>query len=233
MTRTSAYRMPISRARFWMIPSPSGQTTYGDMIWAFWELGVRMVQLYPMPQLIPSFSGTVETASGTKGTIGSDGPVSSSPLTMSNSTSDPLDSGITLLRKRDEIHGVIGVRGYMGLKIHYRVSSTAIDPGRAFTAFLKANTIFAVHNDNERGNVAMSAYSPDQRLSVSVKDVEEGSGVGQLTWGMTRLAMQTVWRDIILGFNSGTRTFLEEPKWQLVVFILEYHGTEVGTGYVA
>lgn len=227
------FSLVITPAKFFIIPFEG--CTYGTAVWTFWELGTQIAQRYPGPDPVPTFFSRIQTDAGNVGLI------SIKKLAKVIATSKSSDNGTVTAaaRRRDTImrpslradSGSKPVHEDPNLVVRYNFRGQPLVPGQVFTAFLRANTFYSVHGRDERG-VTMMAYSSDRSTCVALCEVPEGPGRDQLTWERARTAMRTVWREIVIGFVTETRQFVDGPRWESLTFQLEYNGVKIAQGLI-
>ncbi|KAI4112535.1 MAG: hypothetical protein LQ345_006329 [Seirophora villosa] len=231
------YRLRISGETIYVTPRPL--MTDGVLVWFFSEIGRQIATRYPFPHKVPKFWGEFSTAAGMGGgfMIGGPGqnPRGELERSFNASGADAVAAGrgrATTMGRRAFATADSGSRTCVddpNLVIHYRFYRIPIPPGEVFTAFLTAQTFFSEHEEQDRG-VNMLALSADRRVRLSVSDVRTGLGRNVLTIGLAREGLRTVWRDLVMGFDIGTRAFVGEVRWDSVSFTYEYRGVKIGQG---
>lgn len=78
----------------------------------------------------------------------------------------------------------------------------------------------------------MEAFSSDRQIKVRMHGVQEGAGVGTLTWKLVRLALKTVFQSLVMGFQYTRGGFVDGPRWEAMSLVLNYNGVEIGQGFV-
>lgn len=117
------------------------------------------------------------------------------------------------------------------LVVRYGFHGRRLVPGPVFTAILTANTFFRQHGEDERG-VGMVAYGSDWRIHLDVAGVRQGPGIIELPWGLARIAMRTVWREILMRLQKKPGQFVDGPRWEALAFRLEYRSVSTGEGWL-
>ena len=212
-------------------PFRDESVTYSLLIWTLLELGTQMAQHYPMPQLVPAFSSRIVTSRGIVGTLQLLRPAeafsTSADTNLTTATRHRRDAVIATPLEADS--GVRPCRENTDLVVRYQFLRRPLIPSQVFTAFLRSNTFFSAHGMQEPG-VLMVAYSSSRRTHFAITGVGQGPGVNHLTWGLARIAMRTIWRDLIMRFDYDAGDFVDRPRWEAVSFVLEYRGIRVGQG---
>ncbi|KAL9008020.1 MAG: hypothetical protein Q9173_006815 [Seirophora scorigena] len=234
---TQQYRLRISGEIIYVAPRPL--MTDGVLVWFFSELGRQIALRYPFPHKVPKFWGEFSTAAGMGGgfVIGGPGQNPRRELEGSVNASDPgavaaSRRRATTTERRAFLMTDSGSKTCIedpNLVIHYRFYRVPMPPGQVLTAFLTAQTFFSEHEEQERG-VDILALSMDRRVRLSVSDVRTGLGRNVLTWALARVGVRTVWRELVIGFDIGTRAFIGEVRWDSVSFTYEYRGVKIGQG---
>ena len=238
LSRVETFRLVISHAQLRVMPTPSIYCTIDTMVWGLWELGVQMVKHYPMPQSTPSFSAQVWTSRGWLGSIGVSraGPgieeregLAVAARQQKGAHVAPLSffSTPSLIKRLDS--GIIPCRENRDLEVEFQFLYRPLDPGQVFTAFLKSNTFFAANEKQDR-DVIMLAYGSGGQVSLGLTDVKEGLGREQLTWGLARIAMRTLWREVVMSFRADEGRFVDRPRFEELSFVLIYKGVRIGLG---
>ncbi|KAL9598015.1 MAG: hypothetical protein Q9219_004771 [cf. Caloplaca sp. 3 TL-2023] len=205
-------------------------TTCGVLVWTFYEMGRAMVQRYPWPHTVPPFYGSVSTYAGLAAVFrfgadpGNEGTVSK------NGTNDDL----VIARRRDVASAKPPLGADRGIKVcfedkrlvlRYAFLGQPLVPGQAFTAFLRSNTFFSAYA-GKRG-VHMMAYSADRSVRLSLDEITGGRR--HLSWEVGRLGVLTLWR-MVMGFRRESMSFEGTPRWETLMFTLEYDGVAIGQG---
>ena len=238
MTRTETFRLVMSSALFRVVPVPNEYCTIDNMVWGLWELGTQMSQRYPMPQRIPLFSARIWTANGILGDVDvlrpeleikeNEGIVAAARERRgARSASLSSSSAPSLIRRVDS--GSIPCLEDHDLVIEFHFLYRPLDPGQVFTAFLRSNTFFATYGMPDT-DVTMVAYGSGDRVSLGLTDVKEGLGREKLTWGLARIAIRTLWREVVMSFKAEEGRFVDRPRFEKLSFILIYKGVRIGLG---
>ncbi|KAL8794851.1 MAG: hypothetical protein Q9195_002563 [Heterodermia aff. obscurata] len=238
MTRAETFRLVVSHAQFRVMPISNEYCTIDAMVWGLWDLGNQMAQLYPMPRRVPLFSSQIWTSRGWLGSIGVSRPVPGiqdpddsiaavRERRVARSASLSSYSTPSLIKRVDS--GSIPCREDRDLVVEYQFLYVDLDPGQVFTAFLRSNTFFATYNMHDK-DVTMVAYGSGYRISLGVTDVKEGPGMEQLTWGLARIAIKTLWREVVLSFKAEEGRFVDRPRFEKLRFVLIYKGMRIGLG---
>ena len=238
LTRAEAFRLVLSHANLRVMPTPSIYCTVENMVWGLWELGAQMAQHYPLPRPIPSFSAQVWTSRGWLGSIGVSRPApqieereglvaAARPRKVARVA--PLSSSSTpsLIKRVDS--GIIPCREDRDLEVEYQFLYRDLDPGQVFTAFLRSNTYFAAHGMQDK-DVIMLAFGSGGRVNLGLTDVKEGLGRDQLTWELARIAMRTLWIEVVMSFKTEEGRFVDRPRFEELSFVLLYKGVRIGLG---
>ena len=113
------------------------------------------------------------------------------------------------------------------LVVHYNFDRQSLAPARMLTAFLRTLAFCAEHNDDELFGAGMAAFSADGFVRLRMDGVSQaGQGpgaAGQLSWKQARLALRTMWSQVVMGF---------EGRWEAFSFIVEYRGVRIGQGWI-
>ena len=240
MTRTENFLLMISHGQLRLAPVSYQYCTIDSMVWGLWELGTQMAQRYPMPQRVPSFSAQLWTTRGWLGIIGvlrseseiheHEGLVAPArdrtPARSTSLSSSPMPS----LSKRVD-SGSIPCREDHDLVVEFQFLYHPLDPGQVFTAFLRSNTFFAAHGWQDM-DVTMVAYGSGHQISLGLTEVTQGPGMKQLTWGLARIAMGTLWREVVMSFKADEGRFVDRPRFEKLSFILIYKGVKIGLGHL-
>ena len=229
--QSQAFRFAPSR--IYLIFHVRAHATRGTLVWAFWELGRQIATHYPMPRKVPSFKAEVQSSLGVAGSLelglpgaGSAGPFNSSdndPLAPSGRRDAIMSSGLRI----DQ--GTVVCIDDRGLLIHYVFEGRQLLPGEVFTAFLTAQTFVSAHKEEE-SDVDMVALSHGQHVRISLKRVTPAAAGHLFTWRLARIGMNTVWREIVMGYNSQATRYVGPMRWESVSFRFEYRGVTVGRG---
>ena len=210
-----------------------GHATYGLLVWAFWELGRQIAIRYPMPQNVPSFEAEIQSNYGFAGWLEISMPDAGPSLRLNSSESGPL----TPSHRRDVLMNS-ALRSDQGTKvciddhrllIHYIFEGRQLLPGEVFTAFLTAQTFISAHKEEER-DVDMVALSQGQHVGISLKSVNPGSTGHLFNWRLARIGLNTVWREIVMGYSPQVVGYVGPMRWESVSFRFEYRGVWVGKG---
>lgn len=78
----------------------------------------------------------------------------------------------------------------------------------------------------------MEAFSSDRQVRVRMHSVQEGTGVGTLTWKLASLALRTIFQHLVMGFQYSRGGFVDGPRWEAMSFLLDYKGVKVGQGFI-
>ncbi|KAL8777247.1 MAG: hypothetical protein Q9194_002663 [Teloschistes cf. exilis] len=220
--------IPLSRASLSLGPRGQG-TTYKALVWTIWDIGRQIVLRYPFPIRVALFDGSIRSNAATVGYIVARPPPrtvapskgSSGNLTASSRRRVAL---VSPLVRADQ--GSIPCADDPDLVIHYRFTRKALYSGEVFTAFLTAQTYFSEHDSHQRG-VVINAFGLNHAVQLTVQDVEPEGG---LTWGLARIGLRTVWREVIMGYSIDARTFIAPLRWESLTFTFKYRNVEVGGG---
>ena len=220
------------------MPVSNEYCTIDTMVWGLWELGSQIAQQYRMPRRVPPFSAQVSTANGWMGNIGLSRPepgikeheslVAAARERRDARTATLSSSSMPSLIKRVD-SGSVPCSEDHDLVVEFRFLYFDLDPGQVFTAFLRSNTYFAA-NGMQDTDVTMVAYGSGHRISLGLTDVKSGSGREKLTWGLARIAISTLWRDIVLNFKDQEGRFVDRPRFEKLSFVLTYKGVKIGIG---
>ena len=196
-----------------------------------------MAQRYPLPRRIPSFSAQVRTSSGWLGNIGLSRPeaeiqkheslMAAARERRGARSASPASSSMPSLIKRVD-SGSIPCREDPDLVVEFHFLYSDLDPKQVFTAFLRSNTFFAAYGMQDK-DVTMVAYSSGP-VSLGLTDVKQGPGREQLTWGMARIAIRTLWREVVMSFKADEGRFVDRPRFEKLSFVLIYRGVRIGLG---
>lgn len=193
-----------------MIVTPFSQTTYGVLVLGLRETGAQIALKYPMPQRV-----RVHTAAGMIDFISTKKP----PPGIVGSTEDD-SPAFTLARRRSEVAieplltANSDTKPYYedsNLKIHYHFNNRPLVPGQVFTAFLASNTFCSDHEEQERG-VSVEAFGSDRQVRIRVDAEPAGRGMGQSMWRLARIALRTLWQEIVMGFRASRGGFVDRPR---------------------
>lgn len=231
-------QLVTSKASFFVGPVQhhlgiEGTLTYGLIVWTLFELGRSIQFLYSYPSKAARFRGGIVVDPLLCGTFRVLPPAASSLALASLSNS----STIAASRHRDAPN-IATLRADSGtrstpedpdLVIRYQIYHHALPSGQVLMAFLMAQTYFLEHEKLDR-NVNMLALSTDARIRLQVKQVEEGAGTDLLTWDQARIAVRTVWREVVMGYSFDALRFVGEARWESVSFTIERKGVKIGTG---
>ena len=112
------------------------------------------------------------------------------------------------------------------LVVHYLFDGQELAPGRVLTAFLRTMVFCAEHEEEEGfGAGSMVAFSADGMVRLRM----DGVGGAGLSWRMARLALRTMWVQVVMEFQGYSP---ESPRWEGFSFIVEYRGVRVGQGWI-
>ena len=114
------------------------------------------------------------------------------------------------------------------LVISWRFRGKPLPPGGVFKAFLVANTFLSEHGASSIEEVAIVARGGNIEPVLALSAVNNHD----LTWERARLALQTLWRDVIMGFSYQRIRFEGEPRWESLAFTVMYNGQVIGYGQV-
>ncbi|KAI4203491.1 MAG: hypothetical protein LQ350_001829 [Teloschistes chrysophthalmus] len=220
--------IPLSRASLTLGPRGQG-TSYKVFVWTIWDIGRQIVLRYPFPDRVALFDGSIRSNAATVGYFVSRPPprtVASSKGSSGNLTASSRrrDALVLPMVRADE--GSIPCADDPDLVIHYRFTQKPLFSGEVFTAFLSAQTYFSEHDSHQRG-VVMNAFGLNHAVQLAVQDVEPERG---LTWGLARIGLRTVWREIIMGYSIDARAYIGPLRWESLTFTFEYRNVEVGGG---
>ncbi|KAL8958206.1 MAG: hypothetical protein Q9193_004694 [Seirophora villosa] len=234
---TQQYRLMVSGDIMYMTPRP--MVTDGALVWIFANIGLQIFSRYPFPRKVPQFSGHFITVDGMGGVfkIGGPGQHPNGELDGPINASDPgavaaSHPRATAMGRRAFLTADSGSKICVedpNLVIRYRFYPIPLPPRDVFWAFLMAQTHFSEENEQQRG-VDMLALGYDRRTRLSISDEKRGLGRNMLTWGLARAGLRTVWRELVMGFDIGTRAFVGQVRWESVSFTYEYRGVKVGQG---
>ena len=238
MTRTETFRLVMSYALLRVVPVPNQYCTIDKMVWGLWELGTEMSLRYPMPGRIPLFSAQIWTANGRLGTArvsrpepevkDHEGTVAAARERRGVRSASLSSSSAPSLSKRVDSGSIPCLEDH-DLVIEFHFWYHPLDPGQVFTAFLRSNTFFAAYGMPDK-DVTMVAFSSGDRISLGVTDVKEGPGREQLTWGLARIAIRTLWTEVVMSFKAEEGRFVDRPRFEKLSFTLNYKGVRIGVG---
>lgn len=72
----------------------------------------------------------------------------------------------------------------------------------------------------------MIAVNPSKKVQLKVI----GVGADLLTWDQTRIAVRTLWREVMMGYSYDAQAFVAEPRFEELRFSIEYNGVKIGRG---
>lgn len=238
ITRIETFPLMSARAHLRIMPVPSEYCTIDTMVWGLWEIGTQMAQHYRMPRRVPSFSAQVSTANGWLGIVGMSRPepeikeheglVAAARERRGTRVASLSSSSMPSLIKRVD-SGSIPCSEDHDLVVEFQFLYLDLDPGQVFTAFLRSNTFFAMYGMRDT-DVTMVAYGSGHRVSLGLTDVKLGPGREKLTWGLARIAIRTLWRDIVMSFKVEEGRFVDIPRFEKLSFELTYKGVRIGLG---
>ena len=229
--RDKTFQLPNTEYLLHLHPFADESVTYSLLIWTLLELGTQLAQHYPMPQLVPDFSSRIVISRGIVGTL--------QILRPNEALSKNADTNLTTAarHRRDAViaiplradSGVKPCRDNPDLVVRYQFLRRTLIPIQVFTAFLRSNNFFSAHGMQEPG-VSMVAFGLNRRTHFAITGDEHGAGANHLTWGLARIAMRTIWRELIMRYDYDVGDFLDRPRWEAASFILEYRGVRLGQG---
>lgn len=227
-TGVQRFVIPISRASLSLGPRGQG-TNFKTFVWTLWDVGRQIVLRYPFPNQVALFDGSIRINAATVGYfIARPPPRTVVPSNASSghpiASSRRRDASISPIVRADE--GSIPCTDDTNLVIHYRFTGRPLVPEEVFMAFLTAQTYFSEHDSHQRG-VDVNAFGLNHQVQLTVQDVDPERG---LTWGLARIGLRTVWRELIMGYSIDARTYVDPLRWESVVFTFEYRNMAVGGG---
>lgn len=188
-----------------------------------------------MPRRVPTLAAIIWSFGLTRGLIitkkpppsttdGDEGMVTASKIDREK-YGERRDSNVTKLRA-DQGEQTCTEDPNLVVRYVFSPDRRQLVPGQVLTAFLATGTFCSEHEESEHG-VGMEAWSSDHRVRIWLNGVAAG-----LTWGMARMALRTLWQEVVMGFRYGRGGFVEGPRWERVTFVLEYRGVRVGQGWM-
>lgn len=231
--------MILSGGAILMQPSEERNVPFGVMVWAVYVFGNNLALSYRMPQLVPLPKALIDSNAGLMGAIGLIAPAPHEVGKGNNTATarrDTIkiasrDSAMTQPLQADS--GSITCFEDPNLVIRYNFDHRPLDPARVFTAFLMSNVFcseYGGHSINQ--DVDMEAFSSDRQVRVRMHSVQEGTGVGTLTWKLASLALRTIFQHLVMGFQYSRGGFVDGPRWEAMSFLLDYKGVKVGQGFI-
>ena len=229
------------------------QLTFGDTVWGLYEAGVLMSRrdapVLLMPDRMPGLGIRVQMPLlGTVGFIKIEprsllwGGVPPTATKNNNNDATRKRPAVTTerLRGREEVgasnesavvaldSGDVRSSEDEYLVVHYNFDRYELAPARMLTAFLRTMTFCSEHDDGELG-ASMVAFSADGYVRLSMDGVQAGPGARQLSWRKARLALRTMWPQVVMGFGGR---YPESPRWEAFSFVVEYQGVRIGQGWI-
>lgn len=217
--------------------------TYGEVIWGLYETGAEISRSggHGMPDRMPAIGTSMYMS-----TLGLVGFISIKPNPVPGTWGGLLPAGnmsqektpSTASEKRSR-KAASRVRAWAAgdarstedpdLVLHYHFDGRKLAPRQMMTAFLRTMTFCSEHHDDELG-AEMVAFSADGFVRLRLEGVQAGGpGPYLLSWGMARLALRTLWAQVVMGFHGR---YPVNPRWEAFSFFLEYRGVMIGEGYI-
>ena len=233
------FTMPISNAQMRTDIAYYGMT-FREAVWGIFETGLRLASRYPAPQPVPRFSANIFTDAGLRGILRVENPITRTNLT--ELVPSRSDISVSSRRRKDLIvplihppvkeadSGEFPSLDDPDLVIYYHFQHRALTSGQMLTSFLKAMLFCAEHDGEERG-VSITAFSADRFTRVRMDSVI-APGPGCLDWRRARYAMRVLWKDVVMNYDEGLKTFTGRPRFESFSFLVQYQGVRIGEGWV-
>jgi len=237
MFRRIVYGLILSGGAIVIQPSEERNVPFGVMVWAVYVFGSNLALSYRMPQPVPRPQALVDSHAGLMGAIGLTAPAPHA-VNKGNTTATARRDMVIESRDSAIIQHLRADSGSQtcfedrNLVIRYNFNHHPLDPAGVFTAFLMGNVFCSEYAHNDIQDVDMEAFSSDRQIKVRMHGVQEGAGVGTLTWKLVRLALKTVFQSLVMGFQYTRGGFVDGPRWEAMSLVLNYNGVEIGQGFV-
>ncbi|KAI4249405.1 MAG: hypothetical protein LQ352_005660 [Teloschistes flavicans] len=232
MDRIPVFSLPLSQDR--LSPVRREHTTWYMLVWGLWALGSQISLKYVWPHQVPIFVAEIKGNAGALGAIIIKDSKSTDTVAQLNGSTT--DLGATSRRRDSAILSTVGAdQGSFvwganpNLVIRYRFFPERLSPASTLQAFLSAQTYFSWYRQDMQ-LVDMQAFSVDRRVQIRVHDVKSGSRRQELTWSIARIGMTAVWCQLVMGYNTSTKSFTERQRFQSVSWTYLYKSGEIGHG---
>ncbi|KAL8783647.1 MAG: hypothetical protein Q9195_009321 [Heterodermia aff. obscurata] len=223
----TAFRAPAANLII-EVRATHARLTFGELVWGLYETGVEISRRNPVPGQIMSGLGVgVYIFRDIVGfiRIGEWRPVA-------NVTPSAIDE------RRWEVGASNGAQVQNSgnvrssedreLVVHYNYDGREVTPARMLTVFLHTMTFCAEHDEDELLGTSMVAFSADGFVRLRMDGVGQPRAP-QLSWKLARLALRTMWSQIVMDIEGQLP---EGLRWEAFSFILEYKGVRIGQGWI-
>lgn len=207
------------------------RTSFGEIVWGLYEIGNEMALRYPIPLRAARFAATVKVGEVWKALIVDRRPSSQSIEPVGTPQIDSIATVRRALEQSLEAgHGRISCRDDPDLVIEYEFLGQTLIAGDVFTTFLASGTVISEYDD-QNWPVRLIAQGRRSAVRFGIRAVEQGTGRNQITWGHARMAIKTIWREIIMGISRDAPThYVQRSRWESLYLVFWYRGMKVGEG---
>lgn len=201
---------------------------YGQIVWSFYDIGVEMARRYPMPTGVHSLESQIYTPQR----IGAIRIYLLLQLNANTTHNGP----ITARREPDRKALTAPRRGDVksvddpNLVLYYQFDGRPVQPDRMLTAFLRSMTFCSEHDEDEL-DAHLIAFSADWHARLRLYSITRPEAL-QLSWHKARLALRTLWMQVVMGLNEWGPGLDIEPRWESFSFLVEYRGVRIGQGWL-
>lgn len=202
---------------------------YGQSVWCFYDIGVEMAHRYPMPTGVHSLESMIYTPQRL-------GAIRIYPTPNLQLNTNATREGPITARGEADNEVLRGQRGEFrskddpNLVVVYQFDGRPVQPDRMLTTFLRSMTFCSEHDEDEL-NAHMVAFSADRLARLRIDGVS-GAGAHQLSWRRARLALRTLWVQVVMGHIFPIEAFDLAPRWESFSFLIEYRDVRIGQGWV-
>ena len=226
--------MPISKTKMTVFGGYNG-IRFGEAVWGMFQAGTEITRRYSNPSPVLGSTSSIYTTAGYRGKLTirrtSNPIVSANKTTAQSTTHKPVTMRRDINRAFE--NGDSGIEISLddpNLEIHYRFGGQPIPGRQMLTAFLRSGT-FCSEYMGHTNDVSITAFSSDYFLRIQM-DKTQVSGPNQLNWHYALLALKTLWMQVIMRFDETSKTFHDQPRFEILSYKIEYKEVRIGQGWI-